>query len=215
MQVNKINNTNFGMALKIDKGLKKELQNQPTEFLDMLGELGNKISDVKLYSVVLEENKGLSNPAVRSATKANSPDYFLSLKSEEQNLGKWYEVPAGSLGDTSGGFYPDEPYAFRKLYGKEAAQKYKEFKALNVYDQAAEYSRILENIEVKRLIEDAKTKSSKQFAEYVQKMKQQEHESAVDELLSRYQNDVVVTETQNNDKKGFFSRLKDSLKLFG
>jgi hypothetical protein len=74
---------------------------------------------------------------------------------------------------------------------------------------------LFKNPDIYIIIEDAKTKSSKQFAEYVQKMKQQEHESAVDELLSRYQNDVVVTETQNNDKKGFFSRLKDSLKLFG
>ena len=208
MQISKIDNTSFGMALKIDKGLKKELQTQPAEILKTLDELGKKVSDVKLYDIVLEEQNGLFNPMVKKAGQQNSPDYFLSLKSEEKNLGKWYQIPSGVDGDSVGGFYPKEPFIFKDLYGKDAAIKYKEFKKLSEYDKAAEYSRMLEQRDAKRLVEEAKKKSEKQFAEEIEKIKQHEHENAINELLNKYEYETVTDKHKITVKKGFWDRLK-------
>ena len=211
MQINKVDNTTFGMALKIDKKLRSELNAKPADFLKKIDKLGRKIEDVKLYNVILEEGKGLDNPVVK-AHGAGSTDQFALLKHEESLLGKYYEIPSGMPGDSVGGFYPDEPQAFRKVYGKDAEKKYKEFKALDIYDQAAEYSRILEIIDVRRLIDNEKKVAKQQFEEYTQKMMREQQESAVDELLSRYENDVKIAEKEEANKPSFWSRVGNFIK---
>lgn len=213
MQVNKIDNTNFGMALKIDKGLKSELKTKPAEFLKTLDNLGEKVADVSMYHVVFEEGKGFTTPTIRCVKKGSVSDCFADLKAEERNLGKYYEFPSGMLGDTVSGFYPNEPYAFKKLYGKDAAKKYKEFKALDTYSQAAEYSRMLEQLELKRMTQEAKANSEKKFKETIQRMQQEQHERAIDELLNKYENDTIPeTKVQKTESKGFWNVLKNFFK---
>lgn len=213
MQVNKIDNTNFGMALKIDKGLRTELKSRPKEFLKILDNLGEEISDLKIYHVCFEEGKGFNTPTIRRKKTGREIDYFSALKGEENNLGKYYEAPAGMVGETVGGFYPNEPRIFKQLYGDKAAKKYKKFKALDIYSQAAEYSRMLEKIRTKRLIQEAKNSSEKRINELIQQAKRLKHEKMIDEIFNKYQNDVVcVVKDEKSQTKGFFNKLINMFK---
>ena len=205
MRINTIDNTNFGMSFKINPKLSKDIAKQGENFVSDLNKYGESISDVKFYHVVLDEN--LHTPKILSDRQNITKDFFKELKNEENNLGKWYEVPAGPDGDTASGFNPDEPKVFRELFGNKAKEKYSEFKKLNLYEQAAEYSRMLEENYIQKIIAKQKAKSEK-LAEEIQRNEQQKKlNQAVDNLVERYKYEKPIEQTSVNPKKSWWQKI--------
>lgn len=211
MQINKINNTSFGMALKIDKGLKSELQTRPAEFINTLEKLGEKIADIKNYHVCFEEGRGFDNPTIRSTEYGRITDYLAGLRHEEKKLGQYYELPTGMAGESIGGFFPEEPHAFRKLYGNNAATEYKKFKTLNKYDQAAEFTRVLEQLEFNRISEEKAETAKKAAEEAAAIAKTTQQEAAVDNILSKYENDFAPI-AQDEKTQTFWDKIVNLFK---
>ena len=208
MQVNKVdNNTNFKMALKINSNLRPKIIQKGNDFCLALNEYGKKISDVKLYNVVFDEN--LNMPKILHCKQNLTRDYFKELKAEEENLGKYYHIPSGMAGEYVGGFFPDEPRVFLKLYGKKAKAKYAAFKKLDTYHQAAEYSRMLEELDIKRIIAKEKEKSEKLIKDAQENTRQKVFERTVDSLIERYkyEHPVQSIETTKNTKKSWWQKI--------
>lgn len=206
MRINKIDNTNFGMALKINPKLTSEIEKKGHKFLSELDTYGEKISDVKLYNVVFDNN--LQKPKIFHHDNAER-DFFQELKNEEVNLGKWYEVPAGFHGERRGGFFPDEPRTFMKLYGEKAKEKYADFKKLNIKDQAAEYSRMLETLEIRRMIAKEKEKSEKLIKEIEESDARKKISKAAEDLVEKYKYEEPVADTtvNNESNKSWWRRI--------
>ena len=184
MKINSVSdNTNF-KAMKINPVLRSEIAKMGEDFVTKLNDYGKKIADVQMYDVVLLND--IKNPKVFSANKRVTRDFFYELKQEEKCLGEWYEGSAGEEGCTSGGFYPNEPKVFQRLFGNDAKCKYAEFKQMNVYEQAMEYSRMLEELDIKMMVAKAKEKSEKRLSEYLQQAKEQQLNKALDDLIEKY-----------------------------
>ena len=74
MRINKIdNNVNFHMALKIDKAARGKLRELPVEQIEDLGKFAEKIQDLKLFNVQLNDNLEYS---IRSADPKDGLDYI-------------------------------------------------------------------------------------------------------------------------------------------
>ena len=209
MKVNSANdNTNF-RAMKINPVLRTEIAKMGESFVAKLNDYGNKIADVQMYDVVLLND--IKNPKIFSADKSVTRDFFYELRQEEKCLGKWYEGSAGEEGSTSGGFYPKEPKVFQKLFGKDAKYKYAEFKQKNVYEQAMEYSRMLEELDIKMMVAKAKEKSEKRLNEYLQHAKEQELNKALDNLIEKYgaeyHEEAVDKSTEHIKKAHWWQKL--------
>ena len=183
MQIHSVDNTNF-KALKISPKLRAELVKSTDRYLKSLDNYGETMADVKLYNVLFEEN--MNTPKIFHATKNTTRDYFAELKNEENYLGKYYERPAGDDGDTVGGFYPDTPMVFRKLFGENAKEKYGKFKRQDALTQAAEYSRMLEEAEIKEINKRAKEEAQQSFAETLKKENQRIVNKLADELIEKF-----------------------------
>ena len=184
MQVHSVDTkTNF-KALKISPKLRAEIIKRGGDYITSMDSYGKEIADVKLYNVVFDTS--LHTPKIFRDGKNVSKDYFAWLKREERYLGKHYEVPAGVDGDTRSGFYPDEPTVFTKLFGDKSKSKYAEFKKKNILEQAAEYSRLLEELEVKNLVAQEKVKAEQRFKEAEEKDIKIKLEKTLDNLLEKY-----------------------------
>ena len=124
MQVNNIqnHNTNFGMALKINPKLKPQLRSAHFATVERLQKIGKEVENVKLYDVCYEND--IYTPAVRSAMKNDSKNYFAEIQRQEGLLGKPYTVTCGD--DTYQGFNPKYPPIFETLYNDKAYEKYKD-----------------------------------------------------------------------------------------
>ena len=208
MQVNSINNTNF-KAMKVNPVLRSEIIKKGKDFVTELNNYGKQVADVKMYDVVFVDN--IDCPKIFSMDMKVSRDFFYELKQEEKFLGKCYEVPAGPVGDTRGGFYPDEPRAFQKYYGKDASAQYAEFKKLNIYEQAIRYSRILEELDIKKMVTDAKAKSEKRVNDFIQQAQEQQLNEELDNFIGKYgaeYKEPVADEIQKKSvKKHWWQKL--------
>ena len=198
MKVNSIDNTRFG-ALKINPKLRSDIARRGSDFLVALNNYGKEIDDIKLYNVVLDDS--IHNPKIFGSDKNATRDFFSELKSEEKKLGKCYEIPDGFDGDTRGGFFPDEPRVFRKLYGENAKSKYAEFKKLDIYEQAAHYSRMLEECDIKRMTAEAVEKSKKLVEEIQKKEQEKKLYQEVDDIIARYGYEEPLTSAETTQKQ--------------
>ena len=162
MQIRSIDNTNF-QALKISPKLRAELAKSTDRYLKSLDNYGETMADVKLYNVVFDENM-------------RTHKIFHTIKNS----------PAGDDGDTVGGFYPDTPMVFRKLFGENAKEKYGKFKRQDALTQAAEYSRMLEEAEIKEINKRAKEEAQQSFAETLKKENQRIVNKLADELIEKF-----------------------------
>ena len=219
MHVNKIDNgVNFQMALKINKKAMPELKKLPIERLEEYKKFAEEIKDLKLYNVHIGEDLKIE---VMSANPADKSPYFSWLKETESKLGKHYSYTSydGGGETTTGGWYPDQPRTFVEKYGDKAKEEYEKFKKLDTLHQAGEYSRILEErelkaIEAKRLEDEARLAE-----ERAAKLAQEEKDAAVKSLLDEYGYEEVVEEVKEpiaaeakavkpkNLFKSFFERL--------
>lgn len=205
MQIHSVNNTNF-KALKISPKLRSELVKSTDRYLKSLDNYGEVMADVKLYNVVFEEN--MNTPKIFHATKNTTIDYFAELKNEEKYLGKYYERPAGFDGDTVGGFYPDTPRVFRILFGENAKERYGKFKTQDTLTQVCEYSRMLEEAEIKEIRTNAQAKEQQSFAEALNKEAQRKINRAADELIEKYGYEPSKEVVKINDShKSWWKRL--------
>ena len=203
MRVNSVDNTNFRMALKLNpKTMPEKLKEKPIEYIISLNELGDRIKDVILFDVVFEDS---FIPQVKKAGSSEVKDYFQALKKEEQLLGKPYEVPSGFDGDFAGGFNPNEPKIFRSIYGKDAAKKYSEFKKLSILEQAAELSRLLEKKCITDMVNKAKQESEDKFKAYKEKLKKENLNAAINDLISKHE--LVIPEAGKTNKKSWWKRI--------
>lgn len=197
MQVQRVNDSTNFCALKINPKLRAEIAKRGGDYLISLDNYGNKIADVKLYHVVYDNS--IHVPKIFHDSRNVTRDYFAELKNEERYLGKYYEVPAGVDGDTRGGFYPDVPRVFTKLFGKNAKSKYAEFKKEEIFDQAAEYSRLLEELEIKSMVAEAKAEAEQRFKEALEKESKIKLERTLDNLLDKYKyEEPIQPEPQKN-----------------
>ena len=203
MRINSIdNNTTFQMSLKINPELKPEIIKRGEKFVEQLEDCARKTSTIKKYNVVLDNSL---YPKVVNSNNVIKTDYFQTLKSEESNLGRYYEIPSGVQGDTVGGFYPDVPLIFRNVYGENAKEAYMSFKKLSILSQAAEYSRLLEKLDYEKVakqeLEDAKI-----LAQLLKEKSEQDRlEQKVNTLIDK--NRLEIEEPKV--KKGFFERVFD------
>lgn len=204
MKVDTINNTNF-KAMKINPILRSKIAEKGEGFVAELSNYGKQIADVKMYDVVFVNN--IDYPKIFRTDKKAIKDFFYELKQEEKILGKRYEVPAGPEGDTRSGFYPDEPRIFQKRYGKDAKAQYAEFKNLNIYEQAIRYSKILEELDVKNMVAEAKTKSEKRINEFLQQAKEQQLNKALDDLIEKYGKNDIDMSPQKSSKKHWWQKI--------
>ena len=208
MRVNKIdNNTNFKMALKVDIAARPKLKTLPIEVVNKMDKFGEKIKDITRYNVHL--NKDM-NYEIRHSLPEDKIDYLAKLRKEESILGKHYEYTGycGGCEETVGGWYPDQPQIFRTLYGEKAKEEYNKFKELNIEDQLAQYSKMLEKVELDNIakqkeeaIEAAKKAKAAETAE-------EQKETALNNLIERYgYEENAVKINTSKDKKGFFKKI--------
>ena len=113
MKTNSIqnNNTNFGMALKINPKLKPQLLSAHSATIERLQKIGKEAENVKLYDVCYE--KDIYIPSVRSVVNQDGKDYFAEMQRQEQLLGKPYTLTCGD--ETHQGYNPKEPPIFKTL----------------------------------------------------------------------------------------------------
>ena len=208
MRVNKIdNNTNFKMALKVDIAARPKLKSLPIEKVNKINEFGEKIKGITRYNVHL--NKDM-NYEIRHSLPEDKIDYLAKLRKEEAILGKHYEYTnlCGGCEETVGGWYPDQPQIFRTLYGEKAKQEYDKFKKLSFEDQLAQYSEMLEKVELDNI-----AKQKEEAIEAAKKAKavataEEQKETALNNLLEKYgYEEPAVKIDKNEDKKGFFKKI--------
>ncbi len=201
MRVNSIDSTNFQMALKLNpKTMPEKLKEKPMEYIISLNEFGDRIKDVKVFDVVLEDS---FIPQIKKIGGVDSKDYFKAFKNEEKYLGEPYEVPAGFDGDTVGGFYPKEPDIFRSIYGKDAEKKYSEFKKLSMLEQAGELSRLLEKEYVKNIVNKARNESEMKLKAFEKQIEKESLNSAIDDLVRKYE----LPNEEGTNKKSWWKRI--------
>lgn len=202
MKVNNIqnNNTNFGMALKINPKLKPQLLKANSSTIEQLEKIGKEIENVKLYDVCYEHD--IYTPAVRCVNKNDGENYFAEMKRQEGLLGKAYIITCGD--DTYQGYNPKHPPIFETLYKDKADEKYKQYASLpSVHEQAAELSKILEKRDLmfQRTLEAEK--QAKLVKENQIKKQNTKQEMAANNLLSKYQHEFE----QKPEKVGFWKSL--------
>lgn len=201
MRVNSVDSTNFQMALKLNpQKMPEKLKEKPMEYIIALNEFGDRIKDVKIFDVVLEDS---FIPQVKRIGGVDGKDYFKALKNEEKHLGKSYEVPAGFDGDTAGGFNPNEPAIFRSVYGKDAEKKYSEFKKLGMLEQAGELSRLLEKEYVNSIVKKARNESEIKLKAFEKQIEKENLDAAIDDLVSKYE----LPEAEKTNKKSWWKRI--------
>jgi len=193
-------------ALQINPKLAPEIAERGENYISQMQKYGESLSNITRYNVVFDEN--LNMPKIKSSDKDDKTDYFAQLRKEEQYLGRRYEHQCGMEGDTVSGFYPDEPSAFTRLYGKEDAKgMYSMFKELPLYEKAAEYSKILDELAARR----AKAVYDKTVAE-LEAIEQRSklHDAAIN-LTEKYKYTVFVASEQkdNSQKQGIWGWLVD------
>ena len=208
MLVNKVeNNMNFKMALKVDVAARPKLKSLPIEKVNKINEFGEKIKGITRYNVHL--NKDM-NYEIRHSLPEDKIDYLAKLRKEEAILGKHYEYTnlCGGCEETVGGWYPDQPQIFRTLYGEKAKQEYDKFKKLSFEDQLAQYSEMLEKVELDNI-----AKQKEEAIEAAKKAKavataEEQKETALNNLLEKYgYEEPAVKIDKNEDKKGFFKKI--------
>ena len=206
MRVNKVDNsTNFKMGLKIDVKAEPKLKQASLKTVEKFVKLGKKVRKIIFYNVFV--NKDL-NYEIRKCTYSDKTDYFAELKKEEALLGKYYEYTGycGGCEETSGGWYPNTPMAFRELYGIKAQEQYDRFKKLSTENQLAWYTRILE----KNLLNSIKKEEAKKIAEDEKRRAadkaEERRETAVNNLMKQYWY-IDIGAKKTEPKKGFFKRL--------
>lgn len=202
MQVNNIQNqnTNFGMALKINPKLKPQLRSAHFATIERLQKIGKEVENVKLYDVCYEND--IYTPAVRKVGEKDSENYFAEMTRQEGLLGKLYTVTCGD--DIYQGYNPKYPPIFETLYKDKAYEKYKQYASLpSVHERAAELSKILEE----RDLMSQRTFEAKEQAKLVKenqiKEQKAKQETAIDNLLSQYQYEFE----QKTEKVGFWKGL--------
>ena len=202
MQVNNIQNqnTNFGMALKINPKLKPQLRSAHFATIERLQKIGKEVENVKLYDVCYEND--IYTPAVRKVGEKDSENYFAEMTRQEGLLGKLYTVTCGD--DIYQGYNPKYPPIFETLYKDKAYEKYKQYASLpSVHERAAELSKILEE----RDLMSQRTFEAKEQAKIVKenqiKEQKAKQETAIDNLLSQYQYEFE----QKTEKVGFWKGL--------
>ena len=211
MHINKINNdTNFKMALKINKKALPELEKLPIEKIKNIEEFGEKLKDLKLYNVHLNEKLCYE---IRSANPEDKTDYLASLRDTEKYLGKHYSVTEydGGGETTRGGWYPDEPPSFTNAYGKKAPEEYKRFKELDLNNQIEQYCRMLEKFELDRIAKEEAAVKAKREAEEAAQIALAEKTSTLTSMMEKFGYEEPVVEEQlvekAEPKKNFFKRL--------
>lgn len=143
--INNYNNSTNFTALKIDPKLAQKLESKTPEYINKLSNIGESIKDVKRFHVVLDDSFSLTPKVLADNTpKYGHRDYYHELKHKiEPYLGKPYYATAGD--ETVSGINPDIPQIFSDIYNKESrVAKYDEFCKLGELDQAAEYSKLLD-----------------------------------------------------------------------
>ena len=208
MRVNKVdNNPYFKMALKVDVAARPKLKSLPIEKVNKINEFGEKIKNITRYNVHL--NKDM-NYEIRHFSPADKTDYFAKLRKEESLLGKQYEYTnlCGGCEETVGGWYPDQPQAFRILYGEKAKEEYNKFKKLSLEDKLVQYTEMLEKVELDNI-----AKQKEEAMKAAEKAKaaataEEQKETALNNLLEKYgYEEPAVKIDKNENKKGFFRRL--------
>ena len=196
MRVNKIDNgINFQMALKINKKAIPELRKLPIERLKEYKKFGEEIKDLKLYNVHIGEDLGIE---VMSTDSADKSPYFTWLKATESKLGKHYSYTSydGGGETTTGGFYPDQPRTFIEKYGDKAKEEYERFKKLDNLHKAGEYSRMLEERELKQIEAKRLEEEARLAEERAKRLAQEEKDAAVKSLLDEYGYEEIVEEVK-------------------
>ncbi len=152
MQVSPIKKSNlsYGMSLKINPNLEKKLGEQSYDYLKNIQKVGEDISNVKSYHVILADEL---YPKVKKAHMQDSKDYFKELKDEESVLGKYCSVTCGD--ETHGFFNPNEPSIFRYLYKNQAAELSKMLEANDLL--------MLEKQQKESLLLNTKTQEKKEI----------------------------------------------------
>ena len=210
MRINKVDdNINFRMALKVNPKLRPEIEKRGADFLDFLDSYGEKISDIKHYNVVFDDS--LSSPKILNSDKSITRDYFAELRNEEKNLGKYYVIPSSFNRISRGYFFPSEPRVFRKLYENDAKAKYAEFKKLDLYEQVSRYSRILDNLYVKRITPSDRETINKSIIDLVENKSDKNLSPTIDEVLEKYKYDTFAKAANSSadlaPKKSFWEKI--------
>ena len=213
MQINKIDNsTNFKMALKINTKAMPVLKESTIERLNHIAEFGEKLKDIKLYDVHINENLKYE---IRSANPEDNYDYLAGLREAQSLCGKHYTLRGydGGGETETGGWYPDQPQSFRTKYGKNAKEEYEKFKQLNLEDQITQYCKMLEDFELERIAKEEAEIAAKKAEEEAARLAQKEKDDALNNLMNKYgyeeakpaveELSIENTETETN----FFKRL--------
>ena len=209
MKVNNVqnNNTNFGMALKINPKLKPQLLSVHSATIERLQKIGKEVENVKLYDVCYEDD--IYTPVVRKVGAKDSENYFAEMQRQEGLLGKPYTVTCGD--DTYQGFNPKYPPIFETLYNNKAYEKYKQYASLpNVHEQAAELSKILEKRDLMFQRKFEAKKDAKAFKESQIREQNIKRETDVDDLLSQYSGNYE----QKPEKFSFWEYVTDRFTSF-
>lgn len=202
MKTNSIqnNNTNFGMALKINPKLKPQLLSAHSATIERLQKIGKEAKNVKLYDVCYE--KDIYIPSVRSVVNQDGKDYFAEMQRQEQLLGKPYTLTYGD--ETHQGYNPKEPPIFKTLYKEEAAEKYRQYASLpNHHEKAVALSKILEERDMKYMKQKEIAKQAELVKKTRLKEEKEKHEIEVDNLLSQYQYNFE----QKTEKNSLWKKL--------
>jgi len=183
MHINSVDNTNFRMAMKINPKLESEIAKKGQNFVTELEKYGESLSGVKNYDVIFYDS---FTPQIKRADNTNNIDYFGKLKQEESILGKYYERNCGMVGETVGGFYPNEPSLFIRMYGKDAKKRYAEFKKLDIMAQAAEYSKMLEECDIEAVLKSKKDEAERLAKVVKEEQEQETLKKSVENLINRF-----------------------------
>lgn len=194
MQINKIdNNTSFKMALKINTKAMPKLQELPIEKLREIEAFGEKLKDIKLYDVHLNERLKYE---IRSVNSKDNYDYLAGLREAQSLCGRHYtrmEYDGG--GETTiGGYYPDQPRSFITKYGKKAKEEYEKFKQLSLEDQITQYCKMLEEFELERIAKEEAEIAAKKAKEEAARLAQKEKDDALHNLMGKYGYEEPVVE---------------------
>jgi len=173
-------------ALKIDSKVASQLEKKSPDFINKLNTIGESLAEIKRFHVVLKDPLKLK-PEIYAddVIKHGNRDYFYELKHEiEPNLGKAYYVTSGD--ETFSGFNPTIPRIFEKIYGDNQETKYLEFKTLDEYEQATEYSKLLDKSIAMDEEKALKEKLAEEKRIEEERLKKEQHRSAIANLIDKY-----------------------------
>jgi len=183
--VNNYSNQNSFKSLKIDANLASKLEAKSPDFIKRLATIGTDIEGVKKFHVVLKDD---CTPKVyaEDVLTYGERDYFQELKQEiEPNLGKVYDKKVGN--NLISDVYPNTPWVFGDIYSKNTqVEKYNEFRKLDIFGRAAEYSKMLSKWAEKSEKEKLEKINAQKMAELKEKQKIEEHRKSVFDLIDKY-----------------------------